>query len=160
MNTLVFDFDGTVYPLYKLPDWLNAVETGDMTIFNHETQRKSLPEIRAIVRQLQACGWRVIAISWAPIGVAVTDDTFTACADNKAAWMERYFPELETLYVSEYGKPKALTLAEADMVVGNGTYCLVDDNAAVRKEWRSNGKGYITIDATKSILKKLRGLIG
>lgn len=155
---LNFDMDGTVYNLYDIPAWLDALRNDEMDIFGCDDMgRKSLSRIREAVRALIDEGWTVGVITWAPMGVEMGSITFSECELEKTSWIERNFPEipLDRVIVAEYGTPK-------HELVENPTALniLVDDNKLVREAWRGAGKNFKTINASRGYVKKLYGLVG
>jgi len=155
-NALWFDMDGTIYNLYKIPDWLDCLRNGDMTVFNRTGYaRKSIPKIREIVNALKAQGWVVGVITWAPMNVSEGSYEFRRCYSEKVEWLRSYFPELiENFHCVTYGTPKNSVVRAYDFNV------LVDDNKAVRAEWRDNHQNYVTINASRGYIKELEGLLG
>lgn len=152
-----FDMDGTIYDLYKIPNWLEMLRAGDMSVFSYDDRaRKSLTRIREAIRALMAQGWEVGVITWAPMHVEADTLTFDECWEQKYSWIERNFPELaKNFYCVEYGDPKA------NWVLWNDRpNILIDDNKMVRADWRKNGDNFITINAARGYIKELEGLVG
>lgn len=153
---LWFDMDGTIYDLYKIPGWLDALRANEMDIFSiDDMARKSLPRIREAVRALMRNGWTVGVITWAPMHIEMDTETFNECYEQKRAWIERNFPELlDNFRCVEYGDPKANWVDDDESI-----NILVDDNKMVRADWRKNGDNFITINAARGYIKELVGLV-
>lgn len=152
-----FDMDGTIYDLYKIPGWLDALRACEMGIFScDDMARKSLPRIREAVRALVAEGWAVGVITWAPMGIEMDTPAFEDCLEAKYQWLKRNFPELlERFYCVQYGDPKQ-DWVEDDSILN----ILVDDNKLVREDWRKAGTNFRTINASRGYVKELVGLVG
>lgn len=156
-NTIWFDMDGTIYPLYKQENWLERLRNEDDSVFVAPAARNSLPRIRKAIRNLIETGWTVGVITWAPMDVPSNSDFFNRVRNAKMAWLNWYFPEIEmeNFFCLEYGTPKAEIIPAEN---GN-VHVLIDDNKIVRAEWRACGRNYITIDANKSFCKELEGMV-
>ncbi len=157
-KALWFDMDGTIYNLYKIPAWLDALRNHEMDIFSADDMgRKSLPRIREAVRALIAEGWQVGVITWAPKGVDFHSIEFSECEMEKMSWLERNFPEIDlnNVVVAEYGMDKA-ELVEDPTALN----ILVDDNKLVREVWRGHGANFKTINASRGYVAELVGLVG
>lgn len=155
---LNFDMDGTIYNLYKIPAWLDALRANEMDIFSlDDMARKSLPRIREAVRALIAEGWHVGIITWAPIGVEYGTVAFSECEMEKMSWLERNFPEIDLndVVIAEYGENKHDLVKDATAL-----NILVDDNKLVREAWRGAGKNFKAINASRGYVKELVGLVG
>ena len=157
-NTIWFDMDGTIYPLYTRENWLSRLINNDASVFEEGAYRKSLPQIREAICGLIENGWTVGVITWAPKNVAANTVFFEEVRNAKMAWLGYYFPEIdmENFFCLEYGTPKAEIIPREN---GN-THILIDDNMIVRKMWRACGENFLTIDANKKNTKKLFGLLG
>lgn len=152
-----FDMDGTIYDLYKIPGWLDALRAGEMDIFSlDDMARKSLPRIRQAICTLIDNGWKVGVITWAPMHVEMDTTTFEQCRDEKYRWIERNFPELlDNFHCVQYGFDKSDWVDDWDAL-----NILVDDNKIVRESWRKAGKNFKTINASRGYVKELEGLVG
>ena len=160
-NTLWFDMDGTIYPLYKMTFWLRRLENKDATVFNEIGVHKSVQRIRQAITALQKMGWQVGVITWAPKGVDRADPFFAEVVHEKKAWLRYYFPEIQlaNFYCLTYETDKTEIVKMNVKQFEEGTHILVDDNKIVRKDWRAAGKNFLTINANRSFCKELEGLI-
>lgn len=52
-NVIYFDLDGTVYPLYNLPNWLEEIHA---SIFSHDCAVDNIAEIQRVCCELKAMG--------------------------------------------------------------------------------------------------------
>lgn len=152
---LWFDLDGTVYPLYTLPDWLPRLRAGDWTVYAEPITRRGLEGLRAVVRDLQKQGWKIGVATWLSMGLKAGISAENA-ARAKYNWLETHFPELlsDGLFLPMfYGENKGMRVKAC---VPHGLHYLVDDNAEVRKAWREIfGKG-TALDAKRALPCQLR----
>ena len=160
-NTLWFDMDGTIYPLYKMTTWLYRLENKDATVFNEISVHKSAQRIRQAITALQKMGWQVGVITWAPKDVDRSDPFFAEVEREKRHWLHYYFPEIHhsNFYCLTYGTDKTEIVKINVKQFEEGTHILVDDNKMVRKDWRAAGKNFLTINANRSFCKELEGLV-
>lgn len=66
-NVIYFDLDGTVYPLYNLPNWLEEIHAKHASIFSHDCAVDNIAEIQRVCCELKAMGWKIGVITWAPL---------------------------------------------------------------------------------------------
>lgn len=149
---LWFDMDGTIYNLYDIPNWLDKLEHGDMSVFlDWEHHRRSLNKIIDVCINLRKNGWHIGVISWAPKGVDKSNPTFNYCANAKRLWLTFKFMPCDKVHILEYGTPKESVV---NSMVRN---VLVDDNAEVRKAFRN--AGFETINASRGYIAELEKLL-
>lgn len=142
-----FDLDGTLYNLYKVPDWLPRLRREDVSVYCEQGfERGSINRIIEACKALKEAGFHIGVISWAGKGVSKKDDFFNLTRTVKMQWVEQYFPVAEQVIVCEYGKEKSLFAVYGDV--------LVDDSLEVRKNWRRN-LGSRAINAKKGYIKEL-----
>lgn len=162
MASIWFDLDGTLYELYKIPNWLERLEAKDWSVFTDGKPRKHHERIREAIKALQAKGWTVGCITWGSRGIPKGKD-LQEIAEKKKEFLAKYFPELlENFCCLPYGDSKAIP------VINNGyisrtpkqSNYLVDDNKIVRKNWRTCGQkfGFRTINASRSFVRELEAL--
>lgn len=164
-KTIWFDMDGTLYDLYKIPEWLMLLENRRWEVFNLPGfERSHIYRIRAAIQALKKAGWTVGVITWAPIGVQWKTKDLEDVSDVKYCWLEENIPELadtDTPFACiPYGESKAQFLL--DMESAFGVNYLVDDNKEVRRDWREHsfpGGTFKTINASRSYYKELEGLV-
>lgn len=163
MNTIWFDMDGTIYPLYEIPGWLRCLEEKRYGVYNqpgyaHPQIKKIMIAVEALIQQ----GWRVGVLTWASKGLAADSEHIETISDVKYAWLSEMAKPLREngyFFCFEYGKSKAEFLTEQGLN-GDGFNFLVDDNALVREDWEAFGGNFKTIDASVDYVAMLEGLIG
>lgn len=161
-GTIWFDMDGTIYDLYKIPNWLEMlVDKKDYNVYNIDGyERPNLARIRSAVQALIAIGWRVGVITWAGKGVNEFTEEMTATVRAKREWLGKNLPELlQEFNCIPYGMSKAGYLRLCQ-IGSNTTNYLVDDNKEVRKDWRAHGDNFRTINASRAFYRELEGLVG
>lgn len=164
-RTIWFDMDGTLYDLYKIPDWLTRLENHHWAVFNFPGfERSNICRIRAAIQALKKAGWTVGIITWAPKGIQWWDEMLAEVECIKGEWVDKNIPELAdddtTFACIPYGESKAQFLLDAE-AAGDINY-LVDDNKEVRRDWRSHsisGCEFRTINASRAYYRELEGLV-
>lgn len=164
-KTIWFDMDGTLYDLYKIPGWLEMLESGHWSqAFNSPGRaRAHIDRINAAIEALWANGWTVGVITWAPKGVE-DSRALERIGNIKLGWLMENVPalgcnELAPFLCVRYGEDKAGVLHRSGFR-GDINY-LVDDNKEVRKSWRKWDSDYEfrTINASRSYVRELEGLV-
>lgn len=162
-KTIWFDMDGTIYDLYKIPNWLEMlVDKKDYNVYNIDGyERPNLARIRSAVQALIANGWRVGVITWAGKEIAQGSLAMYETGIAKRDWLEKNLPELLwDFYCIPYGESKAdYLIGFCGWEHGSINY-LVDDNKDVRKDWRAHGDNFRTINASRAFYRELEGLAG
>lgn len=158
-KTIWFDMDGTIYNLYKIPAWLERLRDEDSTVFSEPVPRHNYKRIDEAIMVLLEMGWTVGVITWAPKFVERDDTFFYEVEEAKSNWIASYFPSLIDcpFAVLPYGESKSQFMR--DMEEEGDINILVDDNKDVRKEWRSNGERFRTINASRSFVRELESLV-
>lgn len=158
MNTIWFDMDGTIYELYRIPNWLERVRQMDMSVFSDGFPRNDYERIDVAVEALSAAGWRVGVVTWAPKGATLHE--INEVGRVKFDWLCRFFPALADGHFAciPYGDSKANFVVEMESA-GDGLNILVDDNKYVRADWRTYGENFKTINASRSFVRELEGLV-
>lgn len=162
MNTIWFDMDGTIYELYKILGWLYMLCNRDWKVFSIGKARKHADRINAAIEALSLQGWKVGVITWAPKGIRREDPAFSEVMYTKFEWLCKNFPALANGHFAclEYGESKADYVC-VNEVFGEINY-LIDDNKAVRKDWRdhSSDRKFKTINAARSFVRELESMTG
>lgn len=157
-NVIYFDLDGTVYPLYNLPNWLEEIHAKHASIFSHDCAVGNIAEIQRVCYELKAMGWKIGVITWAPKHVDVYDEFFDEVVQAKRDWVKKWLPMVDDdcFVVQAYGSFKG----RATDCNSSGDKVLIDDNKICRAEWEEYYEGYYSIDANGDIVKELTGLLG
>lgn len=162
MASIWFDLDGTLYELYKIPNWLERLERKDWNVFVDGKPRKHHERTREAIKALQAKGWTVGCITWGSRGLT-KEKELQGIAEKKKEFLAKYFPELlENFYCLPYGASKALPIMHNYCCIRPSKQInyLVDDNKIVRENWRTYGQefGFKTINASRSFVRELEAL--
>lgn len=159
MNTIWFDMDGTIYELYKIPNWLERVRAFDPTVFSDGLPRHNHERINRAIEALMEAGWQVGVLTWAPKGLGWDDKGLHTIGSQKFGWLCRFFPALADgkFACLPYGESKAQFIE--DMGDARDLNILVDDNKWVRADWRSHGENFKTINASRAYVRELEGLV-
>lgn len=124
-TTVYLDMDGTIADLYSTTNWLERLTNEDETPFLEAepmTTEDNLLEI------FPTDLYDVKVLTMTPKNA--TKEYCERVREAKEAWLNTYFPNLETRYYKAYGNNKNLKNAKNAI--------LVDDNATIRE----NFKGY------------------
>jgi hypothetical protein len=129
----------------------------DTSVFSDGFPRNDYERIDIAVEALIDAGWQVGVITWAPKDA--TMEEVNAVGEIKFDWLCRYFPALANGHFAciPYGESKAQFLI--DMGEARSLNILVDDNKYVRADWRKHGEQFKTINATRSFVRELEGLV-
>lgn len=148
---IIFDMDGTVYDLYGIPDWLNRLESGDVSVYADGAPLVNLTELEKVCKALIAIGYEIGVITWlSKCGDAkFNQDT----AQTKRKWVKNNMPYVTKFVAQEYGTPKQKGLSRSVKRA-----ILVDDNANVRKMWDTPIQRK-SINAKEDIITKLWELV-
>ena len=165
MKGIFFDLDGTIAELYKVEGWLESLRSNDWSVYRKCAPRHNYQRINTAIEALIENGWQVGVITWASKGIGWGTD-LDEIARVKFDWLCRFFPALADgrFACIPYGYSKADFLEEMGDAY-NVAY-LVDDNKEVRHDWRSHSHNnrnyteYKTINASRSFVRELEGLVG
>lgn len=162
MKGIFFDLDGTIAELYKVEGWLPKLRNNDWSVYSECAPRHNYQRINAAIEALIANGWQVGVITWASKGIGWNKE-LQEIAGIKFNWLCKFFPALAggNFACIPYGYSKADYLEE--MGDAYKVAYLVDDNKEVRQEWRSHSCEYVkykTINASRSFVRELEGLVG
>ena len=143
--TIYFDLDGTLYPLYDQPRWLDRITVDfDASAYGADDVLVDIVALHEVLDVLVAEGYRVGVISWCAGGSPKWYDSMVRKV--KRAWVKKFLPQASEVHVVKYGTPKHRVAADKNGV-------LVDDNAEVRAAWKGQ-----TIDQT-NIVSDLRAIL-
>ena len=123
MTTIFFDMDGTIADLYGIEGWLDRLHNEDKTIF---LECAPLISEKELLNKFPAEQYEIKILSMTPLGA--TDEYCANVAEQKSAWLDRYFPTLTKRIYKKYGHNKNLK--------GSASAILVDDSAPIRATFR------------------------
>lgn len=118
-----FDMDGTIADLYGIEGWLDRLHNEDKTIF---LECAPLISEKELLNRFPAEQYEIKILSMTPLGA--TDEYCANVAEQKSAWLDRYFPTLTKRIYKKYGHNKNLK--------GSASAILVDDSAPIRATFR------------------------
>lgn len=148
MKRIYFDLDGTLYPLYQDPKWLERLLAEDETVFAGGCLYDK-DELADTIMSLQSKGYEIGVITWLPKDA--TAEYEKRCAQVKREWVREYLPMVSDFNAVSYGKPKQQFAKRAETII------LVDDDDRVRAMW-DTPKQRKSIDAKQNIIDILRNL--
>jgi len=169
-----FDMDGTLYDLYKIPNWLERLRNYDITVYGEEHQviSRGLQVVRyiegikydyALKDNLKNIEIDLGTITW---GSKVANYSFNMqTALTKRSWLIACgMDELakHNYYCLPYGIPKHEVAQWHDYKISTKQttlHILFDDNKEIRAEWRAQGANYKTINANRNMVKQLQALL-
>ena len=147
-TTIFFDLDGTVYPLYQQPAWLDRITTlADPSVYAVEDTLVSAVKLNETLIALVHAGYSIGVISWLAGGAS--PEYAKASRTAKREYVKKFLPMVTEMHIVAFGTPKHRTIRN------NPAAILVDDNAEVRTAW-THGE---TIDPTKNLLESLQNLL-
>ena len=114
MKRIYFDLDGTLYPLYKDPKWLERLLAEDETVFAGGCLYDK-DELADTVMSLQSKGYEVGVITWLPKDA--TADYEKRCAQVKREWVREYLPMVSDFNAVSYGTPKQKFAKRAETII-------------------------------------------
>lgn len=128
---IYFDLDGTVYDLFGVPNWLEKLNTEDVSVYS-EGSSLFANDFYKIVSALMRYGVRFGVITWG--SMTATPEFEVKTEETKRRWVKDNLPFCESFAYQQYGTPK-------QQAVKNRTQndILIDDNSDVIKVWE-NGK--------------------
>lgn len=171
---IFYDMDGTLYNLYKVPNWLERLQAGDATVYGEKGYKMFNSSKLSAVTELASVAFDGKLyqgiITWLAMERESYNNTefFEESVLIKQEWAENNACGVELFRALPYGAPKHETaeqlimnrVAAHDEVVA----ILVDDNREVRKAWKEyfHSHAQITgcvINANRSFLTPLTDLL-
>ena len=122
-TTVYLDMDGTIADLYGIEGWLDRLHNEDKTIF---LECAPLISEKELLNRFPAEQYEIKILFMTPLGA--TDEYCANVAEQKSAWLDRYFPTLTKRIYKKYGHNKNLK--------GSASAILVDDSAPIRATFR------------------------
>lgn len=157
---LWFDLDGTIYNLYAISDWEKRLRAEDETVYNEEGCKKGdWRRLQDAVTMARENGYKIGIITWLTMRPSRTYEFEMRSSIEKHKWIRKNYSDLlsDGLFIAvPYGMKKHLIAKAVD---DEGIHILVDDNKAIRKEWRKCGHGFHAVNASISFIKPLENLI-
>lgn len=146
--TIYFDLDGTIYPLYDQPDWLERITTlADPSAYAAEVMMVDEVALQEVLLDLISEGFRVGVVSW--LAKDATPEYDRAVRAVKREYIKKFLPMATEIHIVKYGTKKHSVIKNPHNAI------IVDDDAGVRKAWTRGD----TIDATGDILSALGDLL-
>jgi len=141
-NRIVFDLDGTIYPLYHQENWLERLLSEEKGLFNSQGFMGHFPTVLALLKYLKAHGHAVSVCTWTPKNVS--DKYIAQVEREKIEWLEDFFglDFFDSVFVLPYGADKKAPFKSETGVI------LFDDNSEIRQEW-NEGDGFVSFDETQ-----------
>jgi hypothetical protein len=131
---LVFDMDGTIYPLYEVNNWLERLLNEDVSIFTKKAFIGDILQFTKNVNLLKRKGYEIAICTWTPKN---TSQEYVKRVElAKTEWIENFFGTdlFDEIFILPYGTPKG------NCFQGQKNLVLFDDNSEVRKEWEEMTK--------------------
>lgn len=122
-KTLYLDMDGTIADLYGIENWLPRLRNEDETIF---LECKPMISETELLKRFPVEKYEIKILSMTPLGAS--DAYCKNVAEQKDAWLNKYFPSITKRIYRRYGHNKNLRNSENAV--------LVDDSEPIRKSWR------------------------
>ena len=149
---IYFDLDGTVYDLFGVPNWLEKLNTEDVSVYS-EGSSLFANDFYKVVSALMRYGVRFGVITWG--SMTATPEFAEQTREVKLNWVQENLPFVETFVYQEYGTPK-------QQAIKNRTKndILIDDNSDVLRVWINGNtrKGY-QVTAEKSVTDILKEIL-
>lgn len=143
-TTIYFDLDGTVYPLYTQPLWLERITTlADPTAYAAEETIPDAAEFIDLLIDLVDAGYTIGVTSWCALGSSPEYDK--AVRAEKRAWIKKFLPVATEIHIVRYGTPKHRTVSDPSGI-------LVDD-----KPEEVGWKGRVV--HADNMMNELKGLV-
>ena len=144
--TIYFDLDGTLYPLYDQPRWLDRITVDfDASAYGADDVLVDIVALHAALDQAISEGYRVGVISWLAGGSPKWYDR--AVRIVKRAWVKRNLPQATEIHIVKHGTPKHL-------VANDRSGIIFDDDAKVRASWKG-----LAIDPADGIMSDLHAIL-
>lgn len=145
MTNIFFDMDGTLFDLYGVAGWLDALTSYDPTPYKIAPVIYNMSCIARYLNLVQAGGCKLGIISWLSRNSTKSYDRAVTAA--KLASLKRHLPSVkwDYIHIVSYGTPK-----EQFMLTSNDI--LFDDEERNRINW--GGRAY-TPDNIIKVLKEL-----
>ena len=128
--TFYFDMDGVLAGLYNVQNWLEYLESADVTPYRIAKPLINCSLLARRIHQLQRKGYNVGIISW--LSKNGTDEYNAAVTNAKREWLKKHLPSVEwdEITIAPYGTPKHNH--------ANDKYAILfDDEKRNRENWKS-----------------------
>jgi phosphoglycolate phosphatase-like HAD superfamily hydrolase len=147
MKAIYLDMDGTIVDFYRVPNWLEYLERGDVYPYKAAKPLVNLSLLARRLNFLRARGYHLGIISWSSKGSTPEYDNKVAIA--KRQWLAKHLHSVtwDEIEIVPYGFPKQ----KAVLFANDGI--LFDDEERNRTDW--TGTAY-DVD---NILEILKGLL-
>lgn len=144
-TTVYFDMDGTIADLYAKDNWLECLESYDVSPYKEAKVMLNMSYFARMLNKLQKQGYRIGIISW--LSKSGNAEYNAKVTQAKREWLKKHLASVnwDEIHIIKYGIPKS-TRARGK------TDILFDDEERNRTEWK--GKAY----NAKDIMAVLRTL--
>lgn len=130
---IYFDLDGTLYGLYKMPNWLDRLENEVAGIFTDgawELGKQEKEDFLFCVYELIKNSYEFGVISWLPM--RASPEYLEICRKEKLAWIQENIPFVNEINLIPYGTPKQNAVQKRAKEMW-----LIDDNVEICKAWET-----------------------
>ena len=117
------DMDGTIADLYGIENWLPRLRESDEKIF---LECKPLVSEETLLACFPKDKYEIKVLSMTPLGAS--EEYCKNVAEQKDAWLDKYFPSITKRIYKVYGHNKNLK--------GSENAILIDDSEPIRNSWR------------------------
>lgn len=152
VKMIVFDMDGTIADLYKVPNWLEMLRAEDPTPYTIAEPLWDMVALANVCRALQNNGIEIRVVTW--LSKDSSEEYKEKTRKAKKEWLKVMGMPVDNFHGVRYGATKADSVRR--YLAEDETAILIDDNEIVRKGWHLGE----TIDPTEcDLIKVLSSLI-
>lgn len=132
LPTIALDMDGTIAALYRVSNWLEAIQTHDAAPYYNAGAMGDTDYLNTLIELYKDAGGHVCVVSWTAKGNS-SHAYYTATQAAKMLWLRENLPAIEDVRIVEYGTPKYLVVKDVRHTV------LFDDEKQNRDAFRRAG---------------------
>ena len=127
-KAIVFDMDGTIANLYKVPKWEQCLRLYDESPYIKAKKMYKKTELYPLLGQLKKQGYKIVITSW--LSKFSTKEYDKRVRQAKKDWLEKMKFPCDEVHIVKYGTNKhSVTKQKYQYQI------LIDDNDKVRKGW-------------------------
>ena len=130
---IYFDLDGTLYGLYKIPNWREMLDDEKAGVFvsgNWQFSEQRQKEFSFCIYELLKNGYDFGVISWLPMQASPEYEEI--CRREKLQWINENLPFVSENNLIPYGIPKQKAIQKRASEMW-----LIDDNVEIINEWET-----------------------